>query len=470
MYNMYIIIYVFIKNIIEYLTFYNEQIYNLLCPIFVCLYSVIYNRHLQIFTTIWSIMELINWMIYLYMYMKIINPIFLCLNKQDINKIINRIDKLNKNEIEHIIKGSIVYDKQTHVIINPDDLDIKNLSKKEIINLLGYSLFGIEQDEIYQSNEIEKIYRLMLKIESILNYEFSSSNINRYLYRSWGRDFIKFNFRPLLFQIPIRLMMNFFHYYMIFIMKFKYKVCKESKIGYLYKDRDLNKKDLIFIHGFGLGYIPYIRRLLTLDKQFNLVIMILPNISSYTYYDDIHCGYFPSHNLIKDSFYEFMNFIQVTNINILSHSFGTYITQIIKNDTRNNMIDKIILVDPIIFWIGCFKMSLYIDKIAQRGTSIISWILEILTNYLIYRCLYLRYICYRVMFGPDFLIYDSSELEGKNIMIVLEYNDQVIPADILYEKIKNKRISYYYLNNAEHGSVFLSSKFDDTFENIITYY
>ena len=165
-----------------------------------------------------------------------------------------------------------------------------------------------------------------------------------------------------------------------------------------------------------------------------------------------------------------MNFIKVKNINILSHSFGTYITQIIRNDTRNNIIDKIILVDPIIFWIGCFKMSLYIDKIAQRGTSVISWILEILTNYLIYRCLYLRYICYRVMFGPDFLIYDSSELEGKNIMLVLEYNDQVIPSDILYEKIKNTNISYYYLNNAEHGSVLLSSKFDNIFEKIITYY
>ena len=94
---------------------------------------------------------------------------------------------------------------------------------------------------------------------------------------------------------------------MVLIMKFKYKVTLKSKIGYLYKNRDLNKKDLIFIHGFGLGYIPYIRRLLTLDKKFNLVIMILPNISSYTYYDDIHCGYFPAHYLIKDSFYEFMN-------------------------------------------------------------------------------------------------------------------------------------------------------------------
>jgi hypothetical protein len=463
------ILFLFLKIIRQYLPFILSKIsFVLLLPIF--LYYIIFDRTLEIFFTIWVIMELINWMIYLHMYMKIINPVFLCLNKQDINKIINRIDKLNKYEIEHIIKGSIMYDKQTHEQINIDNFDIKTLSQKEIINLLGYSLFGLEQNEVYQSSKIKKIYKVMLKIESILNYEFSSGNTNRYLYRSWGRDFINFNFRPLIFQIPIRLIMNFFHYYMILIMKFKYKITSKSKIGYLYKNRDLNKKDLIFIHGFGLGYIPYMRRLFTLDKQFNLVIMILPNISSYTYYDDIHCGYFPSHYLIKDSFYEFMNFIQVTNINILSHSFGTYITQIIRNDTRNNIINKIILVDPIIFWIGCFKMSLYIDKIAQRGTSIISWILEILTNYLIYRCLYLRYICYRVMFGPDFLIYDSVELEGKNIMLVLEYNDQVIPSDILYEKIKNTKINYYYLDNAEHGSVMLSSKFDNIFELIITYY
>ena len=404
------------------------------------------------------------------MYMKIINPIYLCLNKNDINKIINRIDKLNGREIEHIIKGSILYDKQTHEKINPDKFDIKNLSKKEIINLLGYSLFGISQEELYQSDEIDKIYRLMLKIESILKYEFNYNNTNRYLYRSWGRDFISFNFRPLVFQIPIRLMMNIFHYYMIFMKKFKYKVCSKSKIGYLYKNRELEKQDLIFIHGFGLGYIPYIRRLLILDKKFNLIIMILPNISSYTYYDDIQCGYFPSHDLIKDSFYEFIDYGQIKNINILSHSFGTYITQIVRNDSRNKIINKIILVDPIIFWIGCFKMSLYIDKIAQRGNNLLAWILEILTNYLIYKCLYLRYICYRVMFGPDFLIYDSSELEGKNIMIVLEYNDQVIPSDILYEKIKNKKISHYYLNDAEHGSVLLSSKFDVIFEDIICYY
>ncbi len=197
--------------------------------------------------------------------------------------------------------------------------------------------------------------------------------------------------------------------------------------------------------------------------------MILPNISSYTYYDDLNCGYFPSHELIRDSFYDFMYNLKIRKINILSHSFGTYITQIIRNDIRNKIINKIILVDPIIFWIGCFKMSLYIDKIAHNSSSILGWIFEILTNYLIFKCLYLRYICYRVMFGPDFLVYNSSELEDKNILLVLEYDDQVIPAEIIYNKIKNKKISYYYLKNAEHGALLLSSKFNNTFSEIINY-
>ena len=43
------------------------------------------------------------------------------------------------------------------------------------------------------------------------------------------------------------------------------------------------------------------------------------------------------------------------------------------------------------------------------------------------------------MFGPDFLVYSSKELENKNIMLVLEKDDLVIPSELLYFKIKNKK-------------------------------
>lgn len=450
-------------NFITYLT-------NFILNIIYLIGNFLVDENIQYLTNIWLSLELINWLLYLFMYTKIINPNLLYFSKQEIDKVIKKIDNFDKHELEHMIKGCIVYDKQNHKQIDYENLDVRDLSKKEIFYLLGYTLFGIEQNKLFLSEQIKKIYKLLRKIEYILGYEFKLKDCNRFLYKSWGREFINFHFRPLIFQLPIRILVNLFHYYMTLKLKFKYKTCPKSKIGYLYKNKTTNKKNLIFIHGFGLGYIPYIRRLLKLNEEFNLIIMILPNISSYTYYDDLKCGYFPSHNLIRDSFYDFMIFLKINKINILSHSFGTYITQIIRNDSRNILIDKIILIDPIIFWIGCFKMSLYIDKITQQGTDLVYWIIETLTNYLIFKCLYLRYICYRVMFGPDFLIYNSKELEGKNILLVLEYNDKVIPADIIYNKVKDNKISYYYLNEADHGSVLLSSKFDNIFDIIIRYY
>lgn len=446
------------------------HILNLFLIIISFFNKILFNEYIQSISYIWIFLELINWIMYLYRYLKIINPTTLYLNKKDIDKVVNKVDKLEKFDLEHLIKGSIAYDKNNHEIINCETFEIRNLTKKEIIILLGTTLYGIEPDEVFQSIEIKKIYKLMSKIETKLNFEFKAENLNRYLYKSWGREFINFHFRPLFFQIPIRLLMNIFHYYMIYKLKFNYYICNKSKIGYLYKEKDNNKNDLIFIHGFGLGYVPYIHKLKELNKKFNLIIMILPNISSYTYYDDLNCGYFPSPNVIIYSFYMFMEKLKIKKINLLSHSFGTYIAQILKNNDKKCIINKTILIDPITFWIGCFKMSLYIDKIAQRGTSLVYWILEVLTNYLIFKCLYLRFICHRVMFGPDFLIYNSSDIENKNILLVLEYDDKVIPADIIYNKIKNKNISYYYLKNAEHGSVLLSSKFNDTFSEIIEYY
>jgi pimeloyl-ACP methyl ester carboxylesterase len=444
-------------------------------------YNIFINKdNILLFLSIWSFLELINWFAYLYMYFKIINPKTMKYESKDIDKIIKRIDKLSKKEAEYIIKGCVIYDKLTHSEIDYDKFDIKQMTRKEIIYLLGYSLFGLDLKQITTSPEFTKIYKLYLKIEYKLKHKFATDDSNRYLYRYWGKNFIKFNFRPLFIQFFIRIIVNLFHFYMRYILKFNYYVDPKSKIGFLYTGKDkgvstdtstcINKKDLIFIHGFGFGYIPYFKRLKYLNTQYNLIIMVLPNISSYNYYDDINTGLFPSAIHIQDSFYNFMNKHNINNINILAHSFGTYITQIIRNDPRNTIIDKIILIDPIVFWIGCFKMSVFIDQNITKSTGFVNRTIELLTRHLVYQCLYLKYICLRVMFGPDFWIYNSAELEDKNIMLVLEQDDYVIPADLLYKKINNNKISYYYLSNATHGSVLLDPKFDSVFKDIIKYY
>jgi len=527
-------------------------------------------EYILTFIKYWSIFELINWGIYLLMYINIINPTFMYYKKKDTEKIIKRIDRLLPTEIEYVLKGCILYDKKSHREIDLDMLDIKDLSVKEIIYLIAYSLFNIDykskynnieenlrgnnivaresvgippgfvwseslrnsvssdsagirsvitsripatppesrrigrteeeslqnfvpanllkispklrseeipneeidiDDNILNSSKYILIYRILKKIEKHLNYKFKCTSNDRYIYRQWGCGYICFNFRPLMLQMPIRIILNTVHYYMIYYNKYNYCMCSKTKIGFLYKKIDPLKKNLLFIHGFGFGYIPYIYKLLEFDKKFNLIIIILPNISSYNYYDELNHIYFPSSNDIKDSIYNFISTNKYNNINLLSHSFGTYITQILRNDVRSMVFDKIIMIDPIIFWIGCFKMSTWVEA-STYAKPYINNMNDNLLKFIIYNCMYLKYVCHRVMFGPDFWIYDSNELDNTNVMLVLEKGDMVIPAELLYNKIKNNKIKFHYIDdiNAVHGSIFFDSKYCKELDTVLTYF
>lgn len=421
----------------------------------------------------WFIIELINWFTYLFMYIKIISPKFLKYKENDTNKIIERIDKLNKNEIEHIIGGCVIYDKLLHSNIDYTTFDIKKMSKIEIINLIGYSLFGLEIDDIYDSSKLIIIINLIKKIEKKLGYEFILDNLDRYMYRKWGSNFIKFGFRPLILQVPLKIFVNSIH--LLFTWYLGYKWEQYNKIGFLSKQNDSNKKNLVFIHGLGFGYVPYFRLLMELDKKYNLIIIILPNISSYNQYNKftlnnliLDFDYFPQLSQLADTFFYFLKLKKINETMILAHSFGTYITQILRKDSRSEIFQKIILVDPIIFWIGCFKMSLQIENPFIKKYPLYLFIIDNILAFMIYQCLYLKYVCFRVMFGPDFWIYDVNELANQNITIILEKKDYIIPAELLFNKI-NGIIKCHYFNSDDmyHGSILMEKKYTGELLKII---
>lgn len=421
----------------------------------------------------WMVLELFNWLSYLFMYIKIISPKFMRFKENDTIKIIERIDKLNKSEIEHIIGGCVIYDKITHQNIDYTNFNISEMSKIEIINLIGYSLFGIEINDIYTNSKLFIIIELVKKIENKLGYEFVLDDSDRFMYRKWGSNFIKFSFRPLILQIPLKIFINSIH--LIFTIYLGYKWEQHNKIGFLSKSIDSEKKTLVFIHGLGFGYVPYFQILMELDKKYNLIIIVLPNISSYIYYDKfkfdnnkINFDYFPQLTHFADTFYDFMKMKNVSNTMILSHSFGTYITQILRKDSRSSILGKIMMVDPIIFWIGCFKMSLHVENPFIRKYPLHQYIIDNIISFLIYQCLYLKYVCFRVMFGPDFWIYDVSELANNNITIILEKGDYVIPAELLYNKI-NGTIKCHYFNydDMSHGSILMDKKYTSDLLKII---
>ena len=423
-------------------------------------------RYLLFTSKIWLLLEFFNWIMYLLIYINIISPKFMKFKEIDTINIIERIDKLTKEEIEYVIGGCVVYNKISHSDININELEIKKMSKMEIINLIGYSLFGLDIQDIYTSKKFPIILKLIKKIEHKLGYDFELSKTDRYLYRKWGSNFIKFSFRPIILQIPLKIFVQSIHILFTVFLGFKWE--QYDKIGFLSKPIDPNKRNLVFIHGLGFGYVPFFRLLMELNKKYNLIIIVLPNISSYNYYDDINYAYFPPLSQISNTFYNFLEYKNITSTILLAHSFGTYITQFLRKDPRNTIFNKIILVDPVIFWIGCFKMSLHIENPFIKKYPFTSYLIDNLLSFMIYQCLYLKYVCFRVMFGPDFWIYDSSELENTNITIVLEKGDYIIPADLLYEKIKNKVKCYYYdSDDVTHGLVLMDKKYIPDIINII---
>ena len=74
---------------------------------------------------IYLFFEFINWLIHFFNYIQIIYPTDFFNKKDVIKKIIKRIHYLSKEEIEYIIKYSILYNKMKHTQIVIDNFDIK---------------------------------------------------------------------------------------------------------------------------------------------------------------------------------------------------------------------------------------------------------------------------------------------------------------------------------------------------------
>jgi pimeloyl-ACP methyl ester carboxylesterase len=390
-------------------------------------------------------------------------------SENNIKNVFNKIKTLQKNEIEHMIINSICYNKLTFANILPKDININNISRTEIINLIKYSLFGLEINQITNDNNYKMINDICNIIETKLDLTFDDNSNDRYIYRKWGSNYINFNFRPLFLQIILKSIINIINYYLRFKIGFNYKNCSKTNISFLYKIDDPSKQTIFFIHGLGFCYIPYMLTLLQLEKKFNLIIIILPSISTYRY-KHFKSFIFPELTDINDCIYDFLKNKKIEDCILLSHSFGTYITQILRKDPRISIFKKIIMIDPIIFWIGCFKMSVHVDNPLVRNGTFFRYMIDKFINYLIYQCIYLKYVCYRIMYGPDFWIIDINELSNTNITLILEKGDYVIPAEILYKNIKNvPNIKYHYIDDEEavHGSIIIESKYVNQLIDII---
>jgi len=251
---------------------------------------------------------------------------------------------------------------------------------------------------------------------------------------------------------------------MIFYLKFKYKVYENKSIGFLYNNYNPNKKTILFIHGFGFGYFPYIQLLINLQKEYNLIIIILPNISQFLYSKETKLN---NKNIIN-SVYNFIETNNYNKINILSHSFGTLISYKITKDKRSKIIEKNISVDPIYFYLDYYKLQKHANFPFYNKENIILYLFDKLNNYLIYDSIYLKYICYRYLFGPMYWLYLNKNNNYKKMIFVFHKNDYVINSSLIYDKIKNNAKSYFLdSNDSTHGTILFNNNKYEQLINII---
>lgn len=462
-----------------------------------------------VFVKTWLIIELINWFIHLYIYTQIIKKKEREYTTQDVDDITSRVKQLSKEELEHVIRCSIYYNKETHQNINSADstVDVNTLSQKELHNFLTDSVFA--ESKLVSTNILNELIEFIKTKISVAPNDGSES---RYLFKKWNSNFISFNFKPIIISLVLKFLILYHHLYFRFILGYTWDnynisisnadnleltflnkiyhcvklfingIMYSSNIGFLKSVPDTNKKNLLFVHGIGFGYFPYLNVLKKLHDDYNLIIVVLPYISNY----DFNLGMgmnmgLASHSDLgsvgfgtpcSNAIYDFIETHHVEKPIILMHSFGTYQTKSLVEDSRFVLFQKMILVDPIIFWIGCFKMSSYVDNPNVKTDNWKEYLIDIFFNFVVYECIYIKFIFYRMMFGPDFWYTDIKTFceACRNVLttVVLEKADSVIPANLLYRKISGfVNTKYYDDSSMSHGIIVINEKYYEKLQSVI---
>ena len=132
---------------------------------------------------------------------------------------------------------------------------------------------------------------------------------------------------------------------------FKTYYSSSTNLIYLYKiNKKSDKIPVMFIHGFGIGIIPYINNIIEISKDTTIICPILPNISN-VYFHPLKWNiskndFFPELNLLFQEFDDILENHKLTKINIMAHSFGTFILSglMLNTSIRKKLIKRYLLI------------------------------------------------------------------------------------------------------------------------------
>lgn len=374
------------------------------------------------------------------------------------------LNEVTSDELRIWIRNVFSYNKKIdsvyYIPIELENIPRNKMLKWTSYNLYYKSLWQLSKDQLAYASDI------LQKIEEKINVKFFDISDPSIYFLKFGNNKIECECRPAIISDGLDMLKNIC-YFSLYLLDFdKYKI-KDSNLVYFHYYKPENIKTVLFIHGLGFGIEPYLYYILRLkEKQMNLIVLVLPNISNMEYkksmkeitYDNL----FPEYSTWRKIMKHILIKHNINKINLIAHSFGTIIAGLLlKDQWLQSRIDKKILIEPVCFIDKSYKSYRYINEPQEGNYGMISRIF----NSFIYKDIYLRYVTQRFLYGPEFWIHDYDTL-SKNTLVVVSEKDQVVPSDEIYERMKKHNIDCMYIKGAYHSDMFMSSEFDSVFDQI----
>jgi len=317
---------------------------------------------------------------------------------------------------------------------------IEQIYSENIKDFLAQCILRKRRSEInHESEDIMKLYtqiELQLKQNKI---EVKDGHNNKLINIYNLDNKLKTLYHPLFLKGLIRCIQYMGHFNM-FLNNFEITRKKYINIWMYINHSVIDKKTIIFFPGIGIGAFVYNKLLKTLKKKFNIIILEIKQVS---YYKTEIASMSDIIEEIKDTITKTTKLynMNLTDIHIISHSYGTFIHSILLSQnilTENN---KHILCDPVCFLPSSTKIAYF----AFREELSIS--LPLITN--IMRYIIFKQIDIQILYKsvhPSIYICDENIFKKIKGLIILSGQDQFIDAheveQYLKDNITNLEIEY----------------------------
>ena len=382
------------------------------------------------------------------------------------------LHELTKTELSQWVLNTINYHyKNKEKGIDYKKASFEEIDRRKMIKWTGYHLYFKAFKEL---TELEKknTERILLLMEAKLNFNFSDINIrDRNLdykldFSKFGKNRMVISYKPNILYVALNILKNT-TYLILNMLGFKRYQTEKSKITYFYYKDDKHKETTMFLHGLGFGITPYLTSILKLKHTCNVILIIIPNVSNMEFPNIIeelsHDILFPSSKVWRSAIKGILEYHQLQEINIIAHSFGTIILGLLlKDSVLRSKLKRKIFVDPVCFIDECYKIYQYINL--PNNCNLINKVF----NKIIYEDIYVRYVTERFMFGPEYWINSYDFLSSNHNLVILSFNDQLIPSLTLYKRMVKENIPCLLVDRANHADIFLTNEYQFVVEYLLS--